>query len=213
MEYDFSYGLTGSTIFSGLGDCKHINFLLNDLLHVHGFQSYNLDMRLDKKIIYLNELRMKLVELESNISYEEIVQSSEKVFKRVQSFIKKDKNINHVAVLFKDENHSYVMDACNDTLFFSRDRKTLYQRENNFFCEYDDWCNACQKVKLSEIMLPTDLEKIKILLKDYYQVWNMCFECTDIFEKFYLDHKEMYADIVDKKKILIRSIQEIKGGK
>ena len=207
MKYEFSYGLSGSTIFSGLGDCKHINFLLNDLLHVHGFQSYNLDMRLDKKITYLNDLHMKSAKLESNISDEKIVQSSENVFKIIQNFIKKDKDINHVAVLFKDEHHSYVMDACNDTLFFSNDRKTLYQGGNNFFCEYDDWCNACQKVKLSEIMLPTNLEKMKVLINDYYQVWNSCFECTDFFEQFYLEHKDLYADIVDKKKILIRECE------
>ena len=54
------------------------------------------------------------------------------------------------------------------------------------------------------MLKPSSIQLLSSRLEDYANVWNSCFELTDIFGKFYKEHKDLYRESVLKNKILVR---------
>ena len=52
-------------------------------------------------------------------------------------------------------------------------------------------------------MKTTSSEVIDEKIRDYYKVYDCCSNCTDIFEKFYREHKCLYEEVNFKRKILV----------
>ena len=101
-----------------------------------------------------------------------------------------------------------MMDPLNRTLFFVEDGKRIYQSENKFYWSLDTEQNIVTNLygrdipELSEFQLKTDVKVMEELIFDYASVWNSRSYYHDLFDSFYLEHKELYQEILVKKLIL-----------
>lgn len=195
LKNDF-VSLLGLNVIVGRGDCKCVNSMFTDILKENGNEAYNLHMNLDKPIYQLGDIQL-LCEEEENITLDQSIRKNESNVLKMQS---RRIRLDHIVTLFANDQHSYIMDSINETIF-SVYGGTAFQGDN-FEIKYDDYFYHNKK-KLSEILKDTNAEKLHSLLEDYESTLNMCKMCDEMFEKFYREHKELYEDIVDKKKILL----------
>lgn len=204
--------LLGSNVILGEGNCKHINSMLRDLLRVSGYYAYNIGMNLDKKIVYLNDMLLKKREkISSPIDSNSEVEETKKHFltRLIDYFDKNTDYIgNHLAIFIDRKDDSYIMDACNDTLFFVDCQKNIYQNGYIFSISKSkkiiSYINYGEDVKMRNLLKPTSETIMNQISSDYYGVWNSCYDYNDTFEKFYQEHKYVYEEIIDKRKILKR---------
>ncbi len=199
FSHDSRYYPFGANIACGEGCCRHISSMLNDLLHLSNIQSYNIIMNLDDSFSgFVDDVPIQLGQID-----EDDVVVADDFFTKIARFLDftcKFNRFNHCATLFVDDEHSYIMDATNNSLFFIHDSKAF--NCNYFEIGYYKAFNDFKKIKLSKVLEETNCKKIELLSNDYYNIINMCKECDDIFEKFYKEHKDLYGEIVDKRRIL-----------
>lgn len=186
-------GLWGSNILLGEGNCKHISSMLTDILKVNGYDAHNIGMLLDKEdIYYFNDIDFSYSE-EDDIDLDN---------RNNYDFRKRLKNRdvpNHLVTLFKDNDHSYIMDATNDTIYIVDSDLSVYQGKYQFkIFDYDK----------TKGLIPTDVDLFTQRLGDYYDVLSSCFELTSEFEKFYFEHKDLYDEVIAKRKTLIRNFNK-----
>ena len=119
---------------------------------------------------------------------------------------KKGELTNHLVTLFVDKNHLYAMDPTNDLIFLVGDDFKFYGMDGN--CIGDGYVrtlfNNEERIDLNDILKRTSKELLDSRLDDYKVVWNNCSDLIDIFEKFYVEHKELYEEVVAKRKVLLR---------
>ena len=203
---DDALDLLGTNIMLGRGVCRNISSGLTDLLNISGYSAYNIDMLLDKDIVALSDL--ELLEFEEidalTEGNDEIYLRENILFKLVYFIIRLRDFYNHRGTLFVDDNHSYIMDATNDTIYCINDDLKCFQGENIFDINFDSFANRGKKIKLGEVLKPTSEWLLESRLNDYNEVLEMCGELTDVFEKFYREHKDLYREIVEKRRILVR---------
>lgn len=198
--------LLGTDIMLGSGCCRNISSLLTDLLNINGYFACDVSMLLDKDIVTLSNLDLFKTDEINGLTGEndEIHLEKSILFKLVSFIINLRDFYNHRATLFVDDNHSYVMDALNDAIYGIDDDLKCFQGENIFDISYDAFANRGEKIKLKRVLKPTSSLVMESRLSDYYKVLEMCLELTDVFEKFYSEHKELYGEIIEKRRILIR---------
>lgn len=204
-QQEFKHSL-GTDVIYGEGCCRHINSMLTDLLNLNNNQSYNISMNIDDSFLeFTGAPPLQKRQKEEN---DIIVTGNFKGKKRIFLDIFFDLIIrsNHLATLFVSEGNSYIMDATNNAIFSIQDKKAF--NFQSFDIGYERFCNDDKKIKLSKLLKDTNLQKLELLLKDYNDVINMCKECDDIFEKFYREHKDLYGEVVDRRKILENEISK-----
>lgn len=203
----------GSNIILGEGNCKHINSMLRDILCNLGYSSYCFGMNLDKEIIRLNNMETKDIE-DTTEEMGDLLQSY-RFIDYLKSFVCLtldviDKimknNTNHLVTFVDKKNSSYFMDALNDALFFLDKKGHLFQGESEFNIDSTKLSgrhlNYGEVLNFKRLFKETDMEEMNVLLKDYYSVWNSCPDYRDTFEKFYQEHKELYEEVLVKRKEL-----------
>lgn len=203
-------GFYGLNILSGAGDCKHINSMLTDLLNLDGRSAYNVAMKLDGPIATFGDADIAcLSDNDNKITTPSTDQSDDFLFNLIYRLVSvfHKYNMNHLASLFVDDDHSYIMDACNNTVFGIFGQKA-FQDEYTTKIDYNSFANQYEKRKISKLLKDSCSTKTDKLITDYYRVLDMYRECNDIFERFYLEHKDLYGDIVDKRKILINECEK-----
>lgn len=200
-DINSSFYFLGSNVVLGYGNCKHINTFLTDLLKEDGYNCYNICMRINSEIKSLNNNFLKKSS-KKTLKRDDLSWKLFKLFYNLYS-----KNPNHLATLFYKNNYSYIMDATNNAIFSIDHEKNIVQKDKHFLIKDEKIFNKNQKIDLDTILLPTKKEELKILLNDYYQIFNMFLECDDILEKFYLEHKELYQDILTRRRILIKETE------
>lgn len=202
----------GSNVILGYGSCRHINSMLRDLLCNLGYSAYCFGINLDKDITYLNSLEVKKVD--ESLELVESTQNSSKLYLLLHSIFRLADKImknetNHLVTLVEKEKDSYFMDALNNTLFFIDKRGRVFQRESVFDIDNTKCSgkilNYGKNLEVKKILKETDLEEVELLLADYYEVWNQLPDYRDTFSKFYLEHRELYEEIVEKRRVLKKS--------
>jgi len=207
--------LEGANIMEGYGNCRNISGMLTDLLQQSNYEVYNISMLLpeDAKFSIFNydfieEIQEKV---EILIGGKEI---KENVLYRIMDNLFSLFNIqkpNHLVTLFRNDIHSYGIDPTNNAIFRVDDKiGSFVEGGNNYYIHYDKIDNRNQKNKLSSLLKTTSCELVDSLVRDYYTVYDSCSSYTDIFEKFYQEHRCLYEEVVDKKKILVREYSKNK---
>lgn len=199
--------LEGNNITLGIGCCRHINSMLKDLLKECGYSSFNLEMLLDYCVVHLNDMeKLRLDEAQESIQEE--LDNEQLETKKIQSiwnlFSKKDIPTNHSVTLFQDDTHSYIMDATNDTIYYVTDDLKVYQGGHEFKVQFDKLWNDGEELRLRNFLKSSSRPILEKRLQDYHETWEECFELTDTFERFYQEHKELYEEVVEKRKVLKR---------
>ena len=190
-------GLMGAVVIEGRGCCRHVSSLLRDLLLESGYISRGVVMCLDKEISFL-EGDVDILKMFSESKDQSYL--SDKQLRHVLG--------NHMVTLVSKNTFSYMMDPLNRTLFFVEDGKRIYQSENKFYWSLDTEQNIVTNLygrdipELSEFQLKTDVKVMEELIFDYASVWNSRSYYHDLFDLFYLEHKELYQEILVKKLIL-----------
>jgi len=209
-EHEFRYAVNtgfvdkmfGVDVIRGLGNCKHINTMLSDLLILENYSTYRLGMNLDHSVSYLNDMKLLISKNQEGSSSEELVGIGKVLSDILFKVFEKMDPSNHLVTLVCDNEHSYVMDACNDTIFGVDLEKNIVQNNHIFDVRLSSIIKESKNVKLKDILKPTLESKLEQRLDDYSWAWNMCFSNQDIFEKFYLEHKDMYFDVLEKRRVL-----------
>lgn len=178
--------LPGINIFIGKGDCKCYSSSFTDLLNILGYGAVNVGVNLGQN--------------------------------------KQHQLVNHLATLVTNDNSSVVFDITNfwDIPFYFVDEgKNIYLPIPNYevispiSLDTSDLFNPFKGVDISNLVKTTSKEEI---LKLYFSLFNKDIdffnigmeiqkinkEYSDVFEKFYQDHKAIYSDIVENRKKLIR---------
>lgn len=195
------YDFLGSNIVLGIGDCKHINSMLTDLLVTRGYTAYNLSLfsNDDTKIDFLCNEFVSIAESEVNEEKHNYNKYLNWLIQRIG---------NHAVTLYTEGEYAYIMDALNNCLFYIKSDLSVYQGEQEFNAFYNSFINRDKKNKLANILKPTSIEMLDSRISDYQKVLEICPEYTDVFEKFYQEHRELYQEIISKRKILIRETQK-----
>lgn len=205
----------GTDIMLGSGCCRNISSLLTDLLNINDYFACNVSMLIDKDIAVLRKLELfKLEEIDDLTGENDEIYLEKSILFKLVSFIIHLRGIyNHRATLFVDDNHSYIMDALNDTIYGIDDDLKCFQGENTFDIGYDAFNNRGKKIKLKRVLKPTSGLVMESRFDDYHKVLDMCPELTDVFEKFYREHRELYKEIIEKRRILLRECDKFYSNK
>ena len=205
-DIDVVLGIEGAGIMDGYGNCENISSMLTDLLKQSNYEAYNIEMSLsnDVKISFLNYdfiegVKEKLGEV---INSDDLVDGDLK--ERLLEIVKND---NHLVTLFKDNILSFGMDPVNNAVFLVNDKigELVSASDSNCHASYYSINNmVLPKRKVPKLLKVTSDMVMNELCMDYCDVYNSCSDYVDLFEKFYLEHKELYGEIVDKKKVLAK---------
>lgn len=205
------YYFLGSNIVLGEGNCRHINVMLGDLLRTGGYSTFSVGMNLDKPIIRLVDdlLRVRFYDMNDNVDEEECSLKKHKfwIYQVLERVILSQKGVsNHLVTLLSGEKGACLLDACNDTLFLVNDKGHVYQNGNIFVIDrrwrYNKFRNYGKKIKIEDLLIPTDRGIWDDISRDYYGVWNRCFDYHDTFERFYQEHRELYEEVLVKRREL-----------
>ncbi|MCI6266799.1 MAG: hypothetical protein MR598_08160 [Erysipelotrichaceae bacterium] len=191
--------LFGVSVIEGEGVCRHISSFLTDLLKVRGCFCFNLGMVLGKKSKYFS------LNSDSYLTYPD--NGSDSLFiSIIRKVMVKINGANHLITFVRDEHGSYLLDALNDILFLVDDQNRVFSYKGNsyFSIKYVDFFNENQRRNLKNILTPTLLDDREEFVQPYFDTWNKCYQCTDLFENFYHEHQELYREIVVKKRELIK---------
>lgn len=202
--------LEGNNILLGIGCCRHINSMLKDLLRECGYSSFNLEMLLDYRVVHLNDMKKLRLDEVQELSQEELENEQLEIKKqpRLWPILKKTISTNHLVTLFQDDTHSYIMDATNDTIYYVTDDLKVYQGGHEFKVQFDKLWNDGEELRLRNFLKPSLRPILEKRLQDYHETWEECFELTDTFERFYQEHKELYEEVVEKRKVLKREYDQ-----
>ena len=200
-DADWCLDFLGSNVMLGEGNCKHINGMLTDLLGIKGKQVCNLAMFIkgNEKFSFLCE--DLILELESEEAQEKLYGSETANEKQLQWA---RKNGNHLVTGYTDDEHSYIMDAMNNVFFQVDKNLNVSHCGQQFDIFYRSFLNHGVPMKLSDFLKPSSPDLLDGRLIDYYSVLDMCPECTDIFEGFYQEHRELYDEVVVRRKVLMK---------
>ena len=194
---DDSEELLGVNVMLGKGCCRHINTMLRDLLRVSGYSSCNMEIMLNnEKLLCLNN--MKFLQTRDENNSDSAIVGDVRIGEVNFTFY------NHLVTLFYDEIQSYIMDAVNDTIYSYDSKLGVCQNGVVFRANCDVSIDWDEEIKLGNILRPTFKGIMESKICDYYKIWASCFDLTDVFEKFYQEHKELYQEVVEKKKVLLR---------
>ncbi len=167
-----------SSIPAGYGVCRNLAPFLTQLLQSFSYKSYTIQMLLEEQML------CKMTE-------EQFLHDKDEVF-----FEGNYGEYNHVTTLFADKNRSYIMDPMNETFYliyedfvypFRNDKEAVYtglKTEDTYYKH-----RKIPKVDSSGI---EDFEEIVI---EYLQAKENCSDCIPTFEKFYVEHRDLYKEL------------------
>jgi len=183
------------SIFSGVGVCRSLSPLLTDLLKQFTYNAYNVKMFVENQAIFeLSDDHFSKSETEE--VKERIASIREDILKGT---IRKDKVIyNHVSTLLANGDESYIMDSMNNTLYLI-DNNVVYPYCNPkepLITKLDEEWSYRKKVIIPSVS-SVGIDNLRTLEEQYVDTRKKCDECIDIFEKFYLDNKGLYQELIE----------------
>lgn len=206
-----------ANVIEGYGNCVDISSMFTDLLNFSGIESYNISMMLDDSVARLNDEDLDCFVLDEEI--ESCIKSGDvnflnKLKECLFHISKRRKRYNHLVTLSINDNNIVVMDATNNTIFgINKDFSSIHQNGRDYLIENKVILNGgIVRQNLKEILnnkYTSNFDVDKFLV-DYNGSYNKCLECRDIFDKFYMEHKCLYEEIVLKKRDLQKKFVKYK---
>lgn len=201
--YNFSQK---SSIVAGYGVCRNLSPFFVDLLRCFDYESYNINMLLiEQEITRMTADYFLHKELEEKLTITEPILSSshEKLLLLLTNAIIK---YNHSATLLANGKESYIMDVMNETFYSIHDKK-VYPFFNNEVIKSnlskDKTNKRIPKVDSS------DISDFDALVEEYLETREKCDGYRDTFERFYLEHKELYEEIFFEREEIEKKYEKI----
>ena len=173
-----SIPLFGVNVIEGAGSCRHIASFLTDIYKRFGFVSVNMSM-------YLPSENFSLID---------------------SSDIMRGK-FNHLVSLVRNDKGTLLFDALNDYVFFVWNGVNVSPvgfPNVLIYCQYEGIFNRYLSCSKDSIMGNTDKEVV-LGLEDRYQVMlDFCRNHGCYFDEFYSFNRDLYHDVLNKKKLLYR---------
>ena len=205
-QNEIIYPFNATGIIEGQGVCRHLATFLTDLLNEFEYDSYNLSMavqsgdtiyRIPSSPIYKRPEKNNSEESES-FELSENSDLRETIFYLISEIIKKIIPYNHVVTLYANGDKSYILDPMQRTIYLMAD-KNIYTYDNlannlkvNLKKSYEDNFKLPKKLSSKQV----DSNK---LIEDYNRVQSLCLGYSNTFEQFYLEHKDIYEEILSKR--------------
>lgn len=189
-NYKFS---DASSIPAGYGVCRNLSPFLTQLLQCFSYNSYTIQMLLEEQKLYTMTEDEFLCDEEFPINHDG-----------------EDGEYNHIGTLLADKNRSYIMDPMNETFYliyenfvypYGNANETIYTDLKTEYTYYKH--RKIPKVDSSGI---EDFEKIVI---EYLQTKENCSDCIPTFEKFYVEHRELYKELAFSSSQLSKGFEKI----
>lgn len=172
-NYKFS---NAASIPAGYGVCRNLAPFLTQLLQSFSYTSYTIQMLLEEQ---------KLCKMtEDQFLYDEVF------------FNENYGGYNHTITLLADKNRSYIMDSMNETFYliyenfvypFGNDKETVYTD-----LKIEDTYYKHRKIPKVDSSGIEDFEEIVI---EYLKTKENCSDCIPTFEKFYVEHRDLYKEL------------------
>lgn len=189
---------TPSSIIEGTGVCRHLSPFLTDLLNVFDYDAYNIGMYLrdeDKIYVFNEEFYYRLPNFDS--SSEDVLEKNESFLIKIISSIFQILNGNHVNTFLYDKNRSYILDPMNNTVYLIKNHgASSFGKENPCSLKYKKIMDSKDISLLDKIKIysasSSKISDIDDLVEEYYDVRDRLDDYLETFDRFYLEHKELY---------------------
>ena len=120
-----------------------------------------------------------------------------------------------MATLVTYHNNSYFLDPTNNTLFFidsSFKVHPIHQKDHQIPVTYERYMNENKsKKEVYKAMTKPTTEKLKRLQQQYNKTWKICENSKETFDLFFHEHKELYEEVIEKKKMLYQKQKNFFG--
>lgn len=208
---DFHYHKPTS-IVAGHGVCRHLAPFFTDLLKCFEYDAFNIEMLLDNQAI----VRMS----NDSFCYTETLKNEidNESFENKQSFLDDlmrrliiKKSGNHISTLLADENKSYIIDPTNNTIYLIKSGCAYPLLNANEPIPIKSKVDFIErKVKLPKVD-SLGIDNLDMMLNEYIEARKKCDDYSDTFEKFYLEHKDLYQEIIENRNNFEQKYQKIKS--
>lgn len=201
---DFFYHNLGSSIFSGIGVCRNLSPFLTDLLREYNYESYTIQMLLQN---------MKINRLSDDYFISTLSDDKEDEKNSIKKIRRKNAvDYNHVSTLLAHNDKSIIMDPMNNT---------FYTLEKDGVCPYGNMdsvvptnlkkeCLCHKNAKICRHISSSKLD-IEELTLQYRQARQKCDIYTSMFEFFYLEHRELYEELLLDREEFAKKYTKIKN--
>jgi len=208
---------TPSSIIEGTGVCRHLSPFLTDLLNIFEYDAYNIGMYLrdeDKLCVFNDDFYYRFSS--SNKTSEDILSKKDSHFYKLMSNLFFNLYGNHITTLLYDKNESYILDPMNNTFYLIKSHgASSFGKENLCPLKYKK-INDSKNISLLEKMRiynasSSKINNIDYLVDEYYGVRDRLDDYLETFERFYLEHKELYQEIVNDRNEFEKKYVKIKN--
>ncbi len=97
-------------------------------------------------------------------------------------------------------------------MFLIDEEGNIYQNGKAFLVDKsalrNKFRNMEEKIKLDDLLIPTNSETKNRIREDYYRVMDSCPDYHDTFETFYQEHKELYEEVLAKRRSLKKAVDK-----
>jgi len=197
-----------TSIVTGYGVCRHLAPFLTDLLKYFDYDTFNIGMFLnEQRIVRMNDDNFNHIIKTEDYKIDDSIESNHSFLIDLIMESVRDRSPNHCATLLADGSKSYIMDPMNNTIYF-----ILYNRAfpiYNFHEPVDIKWKGDLKTQKTNIS-SSEIEDLNQMLREYDVIRKKCPSYSDTFEKFYLEHRELYCEIIEKRNNFENEYQKIK---
>ena len=194
---DDCYPLLGVNVMDGKAVCRHMASMLTDVYRFMGYESYNISTVFKESVSRYSGIPMKIYRNEGRRS----------IGKKILSMFVYPP-YNHLVTLVNDkEMGSLLFDPTNNSLFYVsryKDAKSILDKDITTWCGIEKVFNDNERYDWYNVVVPTKRDMFLYYTYYYYLGINTAKEMIGYFEDFYRKNKNLYVDVVDKKRKLVK---------
>ncbi len=207
---DLTDFLCPTSIVEGNGCCRNLASFLTALLNVNGYHCYNVKMgHYNQEFYSLSDDDYDYSDIEEPLIVDETKKGGlEALIEKIMS--RKGKHTityNHVATLLADNDSSYIMDPMLNTFYCINEGNVYpyFSNEKRSTNLEEDWMDSKIKIPSVSSMQLDSQELIKL----YQEARLKCNDSFYTFQRFYLEHRELYEEIVFQRQQCLEKITKI----
>ncbi len=196
--------LFGSNVISGAGVCRHICSFLTDIYCSMGYDSCNIGMFFHKGLETMERQKLKTIKNQLDSS------SVSSVLKLLYFIHHGRFPFNHLVTLVTNSDGTLLLDPTNDVAFYVGANQSIHpvvEQDISLKCDYVPIFNNDQPCTLKHFLQETNFFVVNNVLNKFNDIWNFCEKYSSLFQYFYFDNYDLYRDVVEKRKVLVREFK------
>lgn len=208
---DPTFFLCPTSIVQGNGVCRNLASFLTDLLNVNGYSCYNVRMGFYNQEFYsFTNDYYNYPDAEETLIVDKTKKGGlESLVEKIRGTIgNRSITYNHLATLLENNDSSYIMDPMKNTFYCIYDDIVYPYLSNEKIMTNlkEDWMDS--KIRIPSVS-STQLDSQK-LVELYQRARLKCDDSFYTFQRFYLEHRELYEEIVFQRQQCLEKIEKIK---